>query len=404
MPEPRISAIMNNCLLHSITPELVLIIQQISQSNQPTPGYDLLKQLFVEFYQIKDNFSWQDFSNLLNHYNPFDRQILFGPVLREYMAEILETCEEGILDGRTKKQFNSEFLTLGDNGRYATLDPFATFHLVIKHLEIGMTVERHGIQRYISDETKHIIALKYVGADDFSYHFERSIEDIIDYSEQPDCKLAFITKHIEEDKDNTLFMLDLIKQHVRALLAGPTDFSEVYLHLQEQLQHFDEHNKIMLQMIGNGLKLESARAFAHYSLSKDLLKPDVLSKEFREQIVLDLHKRLNAHVLQRYSLQESLQIKPLVTNFIVQLRQQLLNKPSDISIDEIKALFLIELQNFNEATEEYKNLFEIILDALIYLFKTLFGCSEKSFSLKHSFFDKSDNLETYFPEPQLRHL
>ena len=89
MPLPRISGVLNNCPLHVLTPELYKQIELIANlAYQPTDGYELLKTTFAEFYHIEPSrFRWEDFKNCLEFQNPFDLQLVLGPVLRRFMAK-----------------------------------------------------------------------------------------------------------------------------------------------------------------------------------------------------------------------------------------------------------------------------------------------------------------------------
>ena len=87
MPFPKLSAVLNNCPLHALTPEIreeILKFATIDEyNNNHNAHYENLKKDFASVYGFNpETFSWKQFGGILNLYNPFDTQILMGPVLR----------------------------------------------------------------------------------------------------------------------------------------------------------------------------------------------------------------------------------------------------------------------------------------------------------------------------------
>ncbi|AWN73138.1 hypothetical protein LEAN103870_05030 [Legionella anisa] len=131
MPYPKISAVLNNCPLHTITPELVQEIYHFAKdehyNNQHNDAYAALKRNFAEFYGFDPNaFSWKLFAGILKQYNPFDIQIMMGPVLRGFMA--VQLGKPGIYEklppkaGRSKANAIEECTEIDRTARYTSLE------------------------------------------------------------------------------------------------------------------------------------------------------------------------------------------------------------------------------------------------------------------------------------------
>jgi hypothetical protein len=303
MPMPRISPIMNNCLLHALTPELVAIISSRYEEIQGNTAYEVLKTTFINFYQLPDDFSWPNFSELLSQYNPFDVQIIFGPVLRKVIEENLGDVKEEHpgFEGLTKQQFIQQILTLGENGRYAILDPYSLSPFLTNALGFTLTIDKFGVQEYPSDHPRAlVINLKHVGEDEASYHFERE-DNPTDYSEDPSSRLKFITDYLNEDgKGETLFLIDLIRRHVQATHAGQNVNPSIEKAL-ENLRIFREKN---LDLIVEG---KEHTRFQAYSSLKNVpgfnLPLYVLAsiQDIRKQIIVEMHQKLDNKISDNYN-------------------------------------------------------------------------------------------------------
>lgn len=74
MPLPRLSATLNNCALHALTPELKDEIAQIAANRELSlhiaPAYQLLKNQFALFYGLEE-LTFHDFNRILQGYNDF---------------------------------------------------------------------------------------------------------------------------------------------------------------------------------------------------------------------------------------------------------------------------------------------------------------------------------------------
>lgn len=91
---PKLSPVLNNCALHAFVPEITNEIDRyaghVARRTSHTPYYEKLKDIFAQHYQLPVPFSFKQFSDLLHSYNPHDRQIIIGPVLRKFMRKTAE--------------------------------------------------------------------------------------------------------------------------------------------------------------------------------------------------------------------------------------------------------------------------------------------------------------------------
>lgn len=142
MPYPKLSAILNNCILHAITPELNAEIIKIaagqpSQDGHFMDGYEQLKTLFAQYYQLAPT-SWPDFAAILQSYHPEDQQLIWGPVLRMFMELKMKAFIEyplSDLEVHTDTQIDPK------DGRYKSLSPDQLFRHVSSHL--GFNIHYH---------------------------------------------------------------------------------------------------------------------------------------------------------------------------------------------------------------------------------------------------------------------
>jgi len=91
MKQTRLSPIYNNCALHSLVPEICNEIAKFADDstydNQHNADYLRLKTCFADYYNLdKEHFDWEDLQATLEGYNPFDKQVILGPVLRLFMV------------------------------------------------------------------------------------------------------------------------------------------------------------------------------------------------------------------------------------------------------------------------------------------------------------------------------
>ena len=401
VPEPRISAIMNNCLLHAITPELCLMISTMSDEIlQAYPGYEHLKKSFADFYQLPEDFDWQHFSQLLSQYNPFDVQMILGPVLRRVIEENLVNVAEDhdAFDGKTKQEFVEDMLTLGENGRYQMLDPFILMNFLTNDLGLTLKIQKYGEQCYVpvSPIDGLVSSLQHAGEDDASYHFERGI-DPIDYSQSQCSRLNFITQLInEESKVETLFLIDLIRRHVKATHELHNTNSTIELELKN-LKRFREKT---FELIVDGHENPRYQAYCILKEDESFQLPleviGIANHDAPERIINEMYQKLEQKIVANYNESDRGKLLELSRRICEDLKLNVKQLHKDASTDDLKSMFVNKLNELHEKTLEYKGFFEILRDAIVYAFKKLLFITQPPFSLQRGFFEQ-DRLENYLP-------
>ncbi|WP_133130384.1 hypothetical protein [Legionella yabuuchiae] len=167
MGQPRILGYLNNCGLHLITPELTAEIIKYATNkdydNQHNDAYQLLKDCFADFYEFdKATFTWEEFNKILARYNPFEIQIVLGPVLRLFMELKRPPADKLILPYPDEADLMG-LTTIMENGRYRNLDPEEIVLFVTQHLGFSIVYQKEGQPPRRIDVDKPI-------ADVYMYH------------------------------------------------------------------------------------------------------------------------------------------------------------------------------------------------------------------------------------------
>lgn len=246
---PKISAALNNCPLHILTPELRSDIKRLAQNEnefpaQFRPAYDILREKFLAFYlpdiylpDRKDIISWAKFHDCLESYNEFDIQILFGPVLRQIMADnmrnstqLRNTCEPG------KEKDEISFKTsLQENGRYQSLSPDEVFIFVAANFGLNLTYRQGDQMRSFPDapipgfdfEERPTVPMVHQGGVDGAGaggHWERTGDEasIEDYEQGLNAHLSLVAGLFRQDSlEVTQAGFELLRWHVGLVFAAP---------------------------------------------------------------------------------------------------------------------------------------------------------------------------------------
>jgi hypothetical protein len=114
--KPKITGRLNNCALGCSLPILLSDIKKYALAEKEgtltdsplLKNYTLLKSVFADYYVIDDKtFTWQQFHGLIAEFdNNYGEQLLFTPVMREFIAKVTGAPER---------------LTTLNNGRYREL-------------------------------------------------------------------------------------------------------------------------------------------------------------------------------------------------------------------------------------------------------------------------------------------
>lgn len=252
MPFPKLSAVLNNCPVHSFTPELRQEIRKIAAltgSGDPYPAlffdaYTSLKTHFAMFYQLEpvENFSWADFDHLLDSYNAFDIQILLGPVLRRAMANAMTIDVDTTLilkpDDQSTEDFIASYTNLQTNGRYRTLPPDELYVFLGAQFGFNLSYHSEGNTRSFPEnqsanfENRPHIHIFHSGAvDGGDSHWERTLDasDRVDFSEEENTHLHLVAALFCYDSpDLSEVCFDLLRSHVQEtfkiiIKSGPSE-------------------------------------------------------------------------------------------------------------------------------------------------------------------------------------
>lgn len=146
MSKPRITGLLNNCALNCALPILLAGIEQLAQHEQNASiatlpdntilqSYLSLKRIFARYYGVEDesNLTWQAFSSFLKKHSFYANEIIFAPILRNFIATIAP-----------EHQYHENDLWLlrdmQDDGRYNPLDATEA---------MGLLYDQFGIDLYV---------------------------------------------------------------------------------------------------------------------------------------------------------------------------------------------------------------------------------------------------------------
>ena len=240
MPYPHISAVLNNCPLHVLTPSIKTTVERISQLGESTVSsfykqYERLKNCFAEYYGIDPvQFDWMQFNQILQYYNAFDVQMILGPVLRLFFERRLsdEDMQETLLlmklgDDGAAEMSDIDFVktktTVQSSGRYASLSPDEIFACIAKPLGINITYHKREQICNLGESDQHFQSLFHIhiyhqggaiGAQ-AGGHWELTPNEDYEVLEKPP-QLSAHARLLSADMEYiTLAGLDLLKQQIR---------------------------------------------------------------------------------------------------------------------------------------------------------------------------------------------
>ena len=232
------------------TPVLRDQIEALAQTDTRHPyreNYEALKTNFAQFYQISErDFTWQTFHTLLSSYNPFDVQIILGPVLRMFLRDVMSRQDRETLDTLSSLMIENpdmdpqmfiDSLTeiLPPDGRYESLSPEETYLFLAKPLGFNLTYHKDGQDRTIGEEDSdhntrlaHITIQHSGGAAGACAggHWELYVADNerVDYEKEANTQLAGHIPLLGNDIRVTPTAIACLKQHVlltyRRLIYG----------------------------------------------------------------------------------------------------------------------------------------------------------------------------------------
>ena len=241
MPKPKLSAALNNCALHAFAPEIKNQIQAFSADpalNAPHRAqYEILKDTFADFYGFdKKNFSFAQFSKVLNQYNAYDSQIILGPVLREFMKSTVKNVDDddhlialALASGKENvEQYIQSCTEISPNtARYESLSPEEVALFIGKPLGINVAYSTGPAIKKLPELENPIasIVMYHSGGIDGAAsggHWELSKDrDDIDKSVKKNTKLRGIASVFTEGSASlSQCGLVLLKAHVQLIATN----------------------------------------------------------------------------------------------------------------------------------------------------------------------------------------
>lgn len=290
MPFPKLSAVLNNCPLHAITPELkeeIIKFQTVTDyDNSHNADYELLKNIFAAFYGIEPEiFTWKKFADVLKKYNEFDTQIIMGPVLREFMKAKMhgdEFVEMVASANRIPVEQHIRNMTeiKTDTGRYESLAADEVFRYVGKHL--GLSIQYFKNDNGEISNAPHPVAtiqIYHQGGSDGAQvggHWERSNngEESIDFEHEESTQLTPLLPLLGNNNDINPYGFDLLKKNVQttAQVTEENDLNPEFLRLAtsaEQINFYINALTVLpkdsaVPLLGDHLTEETANFVSEY--------------------------------------------------------------------------------------------------------------------------------------------
>ncbi len=236
--QPKISTILNNCPFYVLTPELKEEIEKYAEDeaheNGHTAGYNSLKEHFSHYYNL-ENISWKDFSGILQNYNPFDVQLVLGPVLRSLSKETMQASDNETFidiaaaaysDGKpiTSDQYIKLTTEINkDTGRYDSLSPDHLFKFTAHPLGLALTYNKLGQSPNVLtvDVPVRTISIHHQGRIDVAGHWERvaDVQNATSYEDEENTQLTPLLPLLGGDANSSAVGLDLLKTHVQLMYS-----------------------------------------------------------------------------------------------------------------------------------------------------------------------------------------
>ena len=256
MPMPKISAVLNNCALHAITPEIREVVQELAKSNAITSHefheeYEWLKQCFKKYYEF-ENLEWSHFAEILSSYNSFELQIILGPVLREFMAVTIDRSENkdavsalAVIYVITPENYKTTLTTIQSDkdGRYQDLSPDEVQIFIGYYLGLAIAYKKNISEDVrcwcrVKQQIKDIVLYHVGGAEGASAggHWERTCEDV----EEEESELIAITALLGNDYALTLDGLKYLKRYVKAKKDNE-DTSAINAEANQRMEEYEKH-------------------------------------------------------------------------------------------------------------------------------------------------------------------
>ncbi len=320
MPYPRLSPVFNNCAVHALTPEICAEVAKYAANadfnNQHNPEYQRLKDVFATFYRYDQaRFTWQEFSDTLNFYNPFDKQLVLGPVLRLFMKGSMtadardeesfirvlalgaDVSVEDYIDHYTETRH-------GPNGRYRTVAPDELFTFIAKPL--GLSVEYHpqqgGARESLADNPVGQVRIYHSGdtAGTASGHWEREADKATctDYEHAADTRLTCIMPLLGECEFLNQYGIKLLREHVALVAPGYAEPQNIALTSAQISKYLLAVNYVpsglAIELVGGNLTDDTQRFIDDYAEFMPIGRMQIFENHLRMPSAFRSQFKLNA--------------------------------------------------------------------------------------------------------------
>jgi hypothetical protein len=289
MPFPKLSAVFNNCALHALTPELCAEVKKYAENpdydNKHNPEYLRLKAQFAKFYGFnKADFDWASFAKILGVYNPFDVQLILGPVLRGFMrkpmrhheftamlAEIDELSVRDYIAGYTKT-------TVELNGRYRTLAPDEVALHVATPLGLSLCYHSSESEPQLLPAENPVAEVTIYHAGDLegtaSGHWERvpttDNPEYIDYEHHETTQLTCILPFLGQGQELNELGLKLLRDQIQRVAYGHVGAEDIQLTSSQITNYlfFTQcvPKKLAVTLLGDGITDDTRKFIQGYRL------------------------------------------------------------------------------------------------------------------------------------------
>ena len=321
---PAISGVLNNCSIGAALPSMLKKIETLAvlegtelfEEQANLAEYKRIKNNFCKFYDIdKDKFTFLQFQMFLQQQSFFSKQMILGPVLREYIADNVRQSPEYDNPDVIKSIIPSGTDEPQNIGRYPGLAPDEANKFLYKPLGIeakffslpenasAYVPVTQGIDAPSPEASEFKISVYHKNG-----HYELQPHDAVspaDNSHEP--LLEFARQFGEGSAEVSSQAIEQLKIHVNtACLAEPVLMAEqvVTPHSMDSIAAEREHTLLVdkkIEHLARNVLVDQDKQARYKSMIKELvnnhetlLKPNAASENVDEELA----KRLQEEELQ----------------------------------------------------------------------------------------------------------
>jgi hypothetical protein len=296
MPFPKLSAVLNNCPLHALTPEikeeLLKYRNHADYDNKHNADYLLLKDKFATFYGFNPaEFSWKQFADILESYNAFDTQIIMGPVLRLFMKDKIATNDflEILAEAHevSPAQFIKDYTEIKPTtARYESLAPDELFTYVGKYLGLSLqyTPQNEPSRLTLAQDPVAQVNIFHHGGIDGAQsggHWERTDkgEGSTDFQNQDNTQLNHLLLLLGQEAAVNPYGFDLLKKHVQLTALSLKEKKNLYKEFAELITSTNQISQYLfninsvprtlaIKLLGSDLTVDAAAFISEYKFEE----------------------------------------------------------------------------------------------------------------------------------------